>query len=133
MTNEEKLTKTREELSRYESDNPRSREDVHEAAASWLETAQHVNDFDVQAALGTGILHGEHLAAVIGAYTVASPAFREWVLAQVDGEGLPSRKERDKRLSALRKAVKDAEVAVKKAELDARKSELENELAALGA
>jgi hypothetical protein len=82
-------------------------------------------------AIGGAGLQREHLALAIDAFTVASPQFRDWVLAQASVEGLLSRRERDKQLAKLEKAVREAETQIVRAQLEAEKQAAEAKLAAL--
>jgi hypothetical protein len=132
MTPEGKLEQARAALLGFESANPRAKEDLREAAEAWIADARHVVALDVTAAVSGG-LQREHLASVIDAFTVASPAFRDWLLAQVNDVGLISRKQRDGELKRLQKAVRDADAAVARAGLEAEKRAVEERLAALGA
>lgn len=128
---QDKLADAREALLDFESANPRSKEDAREAAESWLETAVAVAAFDVAGAVGGAGLQREHLALALDAYTVTSEQFRSWVLAQASGDGLLSRKDRDKRLASLRKTVQSAETAIVREQLEADKQAAEMKLAAL--
>jgi hypothetical protein len=132
MTNEEKLTKAREELLAFESANPQAKEDLREAAEAWLRDAQRVTAIELVSVIAGG-LQREHLISAINSFVVASPAFREALLAQVNEVGLLTRKQRDSELKRLGKTVREAEAALARAGLEAERRALEERLAALGA
>ena len=132
MTAADQLAQARAALLEFQSEHPRSREDVQEGAEAWLRDARRVTHLDVAGYIaGGGSLHPDHLRAAVDAFIVDGEAFASWLKAGIDGASLLPRKKRDAELKRLEKAVKDAETAIVRAELEADKAAAEAKLAAL--
>jgi hypothetical protein len=127
---EYKLASSREALIDFQSEHPRSREDVVEAAEGWLADAKRVTALDVGACIAGGLQH-EHLNRAILSFVVDSDAFASWLKAGIDGGSLIPRRKRDGEIKRLEKAVRDAETAIVREQLEAEKTAAETKLAAL--